>query len=143
MLSLNSEVVPLRHDPGYKDAIFENRWVLAATRTLLFESLAAACVFATYAIASVMVRMTRGHWLRSAGPFQAEITEAKKATRSANIAIAEVDEISESYVQQIRDQAEALREQLRIATQILGQVSEAYVAAQGENERLRKRRRWL
>jgi hypothetical protein len=74
--------VPEKRNPGYLDNVFANRWVVWAARLAALGFAVVAAFGSLYVCASIVMRMVKGHWLRSAGPFQAEVVE--KVTEELN-----------------------------------------------------------
>lgn len=88
--------LPASGEPSFVDTIFDNRGVIWASRLLLVSAAAVLAIGGVFIVASTVVRMKNGDWLRRAGPF--EVSEA---------AAAEI----EGEVEFWRDLAEAEREE--------------------------------
>lgn len=64
-------------DPGFLDNIFANDVVIAAARLVALFAAIVALAGGVYIVGSMVVRMSRGEWLRKAGPFESQVIEAK------------------------------------------------------------------
>jgi hypothetical protein len=71
--------VPQKTDPGYVDVIFESRLVVLAARLVVVAAAFVLLLGAAYVTASMIVRISRGQWLRRAGPFEAELSGAERS----------------------------------------------------------------
>lgn len=109
--------LPHTDDPNFIDAIFSNKAVIWAARILLVSAAVVLAVGGVFIIASTVVRMKKGDWLKRAGPFEvsemavAELEDQIEFWRSA--ALDGQDEVGE-----LRDRLEAsdeLIEQLHLA----------------------------
>jgi hypothetical protein len=109
--------VPLKANPGYRDVVFANRWIIWTVRMGLLAGGAAFGFFSIYAVTSIVARMTKRQWLRSGGPFHAEIAEkAKDELDAAGDVFAELwrdsEERNEALEEQLAASNEALQELL-------------------------------
>jgi hypothetical protein len=109
--------LPDASDPNFIDAIFNNKAVIWAARILLVSAAVVLAVGGVFIIASTVVRMRKGDWLKRAGPFEvsemalSEIEDQIEFWR--NTALTGQDEIAE-----LRERLEAsddLIEQLHLA----------------------------
>lgn len=62
--------LPHVEDPNFIDAIFNNKAVIWAARILLVSAAVVLAVGGVFIIASTVVRMQKGDWLKRAGPFE-------------------------------------------------------------------------
>jgi hypothetical protein len=81
--------VTVKNNPGYLDNVFGNRWIVWAARVALLGFGVVAAFTSLYVCASIIMRMVKGHWLRSAGPFQAEVEQAQQELSGAETWIAD------------------------------------------------------
>lgn len=66
--------LPSKTSPSFIDTIFDNRGVIWAARLLLVSAAAVLAFGGVFIVASTVIRMKNGEWLRRAGPF--EVSEA-------------------------------------------------------------------
>jgi hypothetical protein len=66
--------LPANGEPSFLDTVFDNRAVIWASRLLLVSAAVVLAFGGIFVIASTVVRMKNGDWLRRAGPF--EVSEA-------------------------------------------------------------------
>lgn len=62
--------LPTNSDPSFIDTIFDNRGVIWASRLLLVSAAAVLALGGVFIVASTVIRMKNGEWLRRAGPFE-------------------------------------------------------------------------
>jgi hypothetical protein len=86
--------VPRKEDPGYVDVVFQNRVVVFAARLVVFSAALVLLLGAIYMAASTIVRIKRGQWLRRAGPFESELSEAQQGLSEV---AALLDELNEAW----------------------------------------------
>ena len=70
--------VPTSSNPSSVYLITANRWVIWLARLAGLVLLVIFGSFAVYAIGSIRHRIHHGHWLRSGGPFEAEIIKKQR-----------------------------------------------------------------
>jgi hypothetical protein len=68
--------LPVSSEPSFLDTIFDNRGVIWASRLLLVSAAAVLAFGGVFVVASTVVRMKNGDWLRRAGPFEVSETAA-------------------------------------------------------------------
>jgi len=68
--------LPVNSEPSFVDTIFDNRGVIWASRLLLVSAAAVLAFGGVFVVASTVVRMRNGDWLRRAGPFEVSETVA-------------------------------------------------------------------
>lgn len=68
--------LPVSSEPSFLDTIFDNRGVIWASRLLLVSAAAVLAIGGVFIVASTVVRMKNGDWLRRAGPFEVSETAA-------------------------------------------------------------------
>ncbi len=68
--------LPAPGDPDVIDLVFDSRPVVWAARLLLVSAAFVLAVGGAYVVASTVVRMRNGDWLRRAGPFEVAETVA-------------------------------------------------------------------
>lgn len=68
--------LPVSSEPSFLDTIFDNRGVIWASRLLLVSAAAVLAFGGVFVVASTVVRMKNGNWLRRAGPFEVSETAA-------------------------------------------------------------------
>jgi len=68
--------LPATSEPSFVDTIFDNRGVIWASRLLLVSAAAVLACGGVFIVASTVVRMKNGDWLRRAGPFEVSETAA-------------------------------------------------------------------
>jgi hypothetical protein len=129
-IALFPHAAPKKANPGWLDAIFENRWVIWMVRMTGLVGLAMFAVFAVYFIRSIVARIQQRHWLRSGGPFHAEIPE--QAATELDV----VDQVFESMGDLEIENAE-LRRQLGETNTSLQALSEWFDSVMQENAELR------
>jgi hypothetical protein len=110
--SLAPDDIPSRPDPDFIDTIFASPIVVAASRLVLLSASVVLLVAGLYIVVSVIVRMSRGHWLRRAGPFESEIAEEVAE------GLDEADDIVESWMQTLSEN-ERLAERLEEADEAI------------------------
>lgn len=91
--------LPASNEPSFIDTIFDNRGVIWASRLLLVSAAAVLAIGGVFIVASTVVRMKNGDWLRRAGPFEVSETAAGEIEGEAefwrDIAEAEREESAE------------------------------------------------
>jgi hypothetical protein len=109
--------LPDASDPSFIDAIFNNKAVIWAARILLVSAAVVLAVGGIFIVASTVVRMRKGDWLKRAGPFEVSETALSEIEDQIefwrNTALTGQDEIAE-----LRERLEAsdnLIEQLHLA----------------------------
>ncbi len=79
--------LPHAADPNFIDAIFNNKAVIWAARILLVSAAVVLAVGGVFIIASTVVRMRKGDWLKRAGPAltgQDEIDELRERLEASD-----------------------------------------------------------
>jgi hypothetical protein len=76
---------------NFLDTIFDSTPVVGAARVVLIGAAAVLLLVGFYVAASVLVRIRRREWLRSAGPFEVQVEEARRN-------VEEVDRLAELYL---------------------------------------------
>jgi hypothetical protein len=71
--------VAVETSPSSLNLIVANRWVILLIRLAGVVLLVIFGAFAIYTVRSITHRMRHGHWLRTGGPFEAEIVNAGDA----------------------------------------------------------------
>jgi len=66
--------LPQPDDPNFVDGIFNNKGVVWAARILLVSAAVVLAVGGIFIVASTVVRMRTGDWLKRAGPFEVSET---------------------------------------------------------------------
>jgi len=94
--------VPTPQDPHVLDIVFDSGPVIWATRLLLVSVAFVLAVAGAYIVASTVVRMRNGDWLRRAGPF--EVSEARVAELKDQV------HLWRSAAHDFRDDLESMRE---------------------------------
>jgi len=74
---LAPDEVRQKANPGFLDNIFANEVVVAAARLVALFAAIVALAGGVYIVGSMVVRMSRGEWLRKAGPFESQVLEDK------------------------------------------------------------------
>lgn len=91
--TLPGEIEP-KPDAGFLDLIFGNRYVVWAARVVLLATALSLLVFSFYLVASIIARTIRRQWLRSAGPFHAEVVDAVQSDiEDAEAAISDLEHL--------------------------------------------------
>jgi hypothetical protein len=122
--------VTLDRNPSVLDLIFANRWVILLIRIAGLALLIMFSVFVVYFVRSIAHRMRHGHWLRSGGPFEAEIVE------KAGDALEDAEDAWELLGDaEVRNQE--LEGQLAQTSQAVENIYQAYTEASRQNEELR------
>lgn len=106
--------LPHADDPNFIDAIFNNKAVIWAARILLVSAAVVLAVGGVFIIASTVVRMKKGDWLKRAGPF--EVSE---------MAVAELEDQIEfwrSTALDGQDEVAELRERLESSDDLIEQL---------------------
>jgi hypothetical protein len=106
--------LPHADDPHFIDAIFNNKAVIWAARILLVSAAVVLAVGGVFIIASTVVRMKKGDWLKRAGPF--EVSE---------MAVAELEDQIEfwrSTALDGQDEVTELRERLEASDELIEQL---------------------
>lgn len=62
--------LPSKTSPNFIDTIFDNRGVIWAARLLLVSAAGVLAFGGVFIVASTVIRMNNGEWLRRAGPFE-------------------------------------------------------------------------
>jgi hypothetical protein len=62
--------LPASANPDFVDNVFDNRAVVWAARLLLVSADVVLAVGGVFVVASTLIRMKNGEWLRRAGPFE-------------------------------------------------------------------------
>lgn len=107
--------LPSKTSPSFIDTIFDNRGVIWAARLLLVSAAAVLAFGGVFIVASTVVRMKNGEWLRRAGPFEVSETAADRMAgqfehwREAALAERE-EEVSE--LTELLDESDELLAQL-------------------------------
>lgn len=118
----------LGDNPSWLDYLIDNRWVIWVFRLGGLLAGAMFLIFAIYFMRSIVHRIRKGHWLRSGGPFQAEIVE--KAEDEFEAAASTY----ESLWQQAEEKSDALEQQLSQTNEVVKQLFQQLTAAYGELE---------
>ncbi len=106
--------LPHAADPNFIDAIFNNKAVIWAARILLVSAAVVLAVGGVFIIASTVVRMRKGDWLKRAGPF--EVSET---------AVAEIEDQIEFWRNTAltgQDEIDELRERLEASDELIEQL---------------------
>lgn len=77
IVQLAPDKIREKHDPGFIDNIFANDVVVAGARVVVLFAAVVALAGGVYIAVSMAVRMSRGEWLREAGPFKSQVIEDK------------------------------------------------------------------
>jgi hypothetical protein len=113
---------PTEANPHWLDSIFDSRWVIWIARLTGLVVLIMFLVFAVYFVSAIVVRMRRGHWLRSGGPFEAEIIDKAEGA---------MDEAVDQWAQSLQD-AEARAADLELQlSETNQQLESVYAMATG------------
>jgi len=80
---------------NFLDAIFDSAPVVGAARIVLLAAAVVLLLVGFYVAASVVVRVRRRQWLRTAGSFEAEVEVAHNSA-------VEVDRLAELYLEAVR-----------------------------------------
>jgi len=116
------ESVPAKANPGYVDVIFENRWIIWVSRMAILAAGAAFGFFAIYVVTSIIARMTRRQWLRSGGPFHAEVAE--RADDALDIASDVYQDLWNHSEERNRDLEQQLEETNMVVEELLARLAE-------------------
>jgi hypothetical protein len=104
-------------DPNFIDAIFNNKAVIWAARILLVSAAVVLAVGGVFIVASTVVRMRKGDWLRRAGPFEVSETAVKELEDQIEFwrtaALDGQEEIAE--LRELLESSDQLIEQLHLA----------------------------
>jgi hypothetical protein len=110
-VSLFPAQLPAPQDPTYVDNIFASREIVWIVRLLLASAAGVLVIAGTFVVASTVVHMRRGNWLRRAGSF--EIAEsARRRTASS-------DGESDGSTDDGDDELTDLRVRLAISSELL------------------------
>lgn len=106
--------LPSKTSPSFIDTIFDNRGVIWAARLLLVSAAAVLAFGGVFIVASTVIRMKNGEWLRRAGPFEVSETasgeiegQAERWREAALVGREEVAELTKQL-----DESDELVEQL-------------------------------
>ena len=90
--------LPVSSEPSFVDTIFDNRGVIWASRLLLVSAAAVLAFGGIFIVASTVVRMKSGDWLRRAGPFEVSETAADEIEGEAefwrDLSLAQKEEVA-------------------------------------------------
>jgi hypothetical protein len=90
--------LPATGEPSFVDTIFDNRGVIWASRLLLVSAAAVLAFGGVFIVASTVVRMKNGDWLRRAGPFEVSETAADEIEGEAefwrDLSLAQKEEVA-------------------------------------------------
>jgi Ca2+/Na+ antiporter len=114
--------VPLKQNPGYLDTIFSNRYVVFAARLAILATSFVLLFAALYVVASVAVRMSRGHWLRRAGWFEVDVIAAEQRLAQIEPLLATAWESNEDLARKLEsasDEIQQLQEQREMLYELL------------------------
>jgi hypothetical protein len=123
---------PLPKNAGWLDFIIDNRWVIWLIRLAGLAGSVMFSVFSVYFIRSLNHRIRQGHWLRSGGPFQAEIVE------KAGDALEDAEE-AWGLLAEAEARNQELEVQLAQTNQAVENVYQAFVEANRQVEEFRAR----
>lgn len=111
--------LPAPSDPNFVDAIFDNRAVIGAARVLLISAAGVLAVGGVFIVASTVVRMRTGDWLKRAGPF--EVSETAVAELEGQI------DFWRGAALDGQDEVTELRELLEVSDDLIDQLQMALV----------------
>lgn len=80
-IALYPAPLPTPPEAGYVDNIFDNRVIVWIARLTLVLTALVLAVAGAFAVASAVVRMRHGHWLRRVGPFEISERAVARAAR--------------------------------------------------------------
>lgn len=107
--------LPNKTSPSFIDTIFDNRGVILAARLLLVSAAAVLAFGGVFIVASTVIRMKNGEWLRRAGPFEVSETAADRMAGQVELwretALAEREE-EVGELTELLDQSDELIAQL-------------------------------
>jgi hypothetical protein len=123
---------------GYLDMLFVNRWVIWAARVVLYVIGMAIFAAALYIVMSIIVRISKGHWLRAGGGFQADTAaelrrDIDDAARLA-LLLDEAQHEKESLTEQLSTTTDALEEATEMRDWLLERYLEVSAGEDGPSE---------
>lgn len=115
---------PKKANPGWLDVIFENRFAIWFGRLTLFAAVLASLFLALYVVASIVMRMNKGHWLRSGGPFHADLTEAEQRVADLQPLLTAAWQANEELAERLQESTDELDRLYRERDALYDQLAE-------------------
>jgi hypothetical protein len=107
--------VPTRHNPSVLDTIFDNRFVILASRVVLLSAALVLLVGGVYIVVSIVRWLQKGHLLEQAGPFKVagralrELGELEENVENLTSLLTEAWSENEDLERRLEERDEQLR----------------------------------
>lgn len=113
--------LPPDKSSNFIDSIFHNKGVILAARLLLVSAAVVLAMGGVFIIASMIIRMKNGEWLKRAGPFEigesaltdieSQIERWRKAAKAGEEEVSELSgriQVSDELITELQDEIEKL-----------------------------------